>query len=383
MPVWHVDSRRVARLCENGGSASASVSTEDRLCPVGWRVARSLRGRDPPLHPHGSRAAARATRADRHRQRHERRRDQRGVPRRDDGRSADPGAADHGRVEGAAHRGADLAQGARPDARREDDARWRAAAARARQLPLWRAARYERARAVRDPRDPVARHRAQPARSPPARVQRLGDARRHRPHGRVPVERRAGAARVEPRSVRAPPRRAHRAASRARVGRDPDAVPGREDRRGVLHRRRPAPEHADVARDPARRGSPAPDLAAPRRQGAEDHPEGARRGVPEAAVPRGQGAQRAAARSHRVRPDAHAADQHDPRGGPRVVRRSLRGDDEPRARAPARRAAAPDPGRAHPAVGGYRRDGGGLRRLGADEGHGSARAPADPPARGG
>ena len=104
--------------------------------------------------------------------------------------------------------------------------------------------------------------------SAPPRAQRLGDPRRHRAHGRVPVERRAGAARVEPRSVRAPPRRADRPAPRARVRRDPDAVPGGEDRRGVLHRRRPAPEHADVARDPARRRSPAADLAAPRRAGA-------------------------------------------------------------------------------------------------------------------
>ena len=73
-------------------------------------------------------------------------------------------------------------------------ARRRSAAAAARQLPLRRHARHQRPRALRDPRDPVARHRAQLADAPAPRDLGVGDARRHRPHRRVPVERRAGAA---------------------------------------------------------------------------------------------------------------------------------------------------------------------------------------------
>jgi len=142
-------------------------------------------------------------------------------------------------------------------------------------------------------------------------------------HRRIPVERRAGAARVEPRSVRAPSRRADRTRHVLASAAIPMLVPRGEDRRRVLHRWRPAPEHADVSGDPARRRSTAAGVVASRRARAEVVAEGAYRGVPEAAVPRRKGAERAAARSHRVRLDAHAADQLDPRSRPRVVRRSV------------------------------------------------------------
>ena len=82
-----------------------------------------------------------------------------------------------------------------------------------------------------DPHDPVARHRTQLARrSSPRRSRSRRRTSARRPYRRVPVECRAGAARVEPRSVRASSRRADRTSSRARVGRDPDAVSRRQDR---------------------------------------------------------------------------------------------------------------------------------------------------------